>query len=359
MRILVCNWKDLMHPAAGGAEVYVDAVTRQWAANNHDVTIFSSAVAGQPSEDIVAGVRVVRAGSRLTVYREARRFYQSHPRQRYDVVLDVVNTRPFLAPRWVEEPVVVALIFQVAREVWDHELTKPLALLGRHVLEPSWLRSYARVPTVTISASSRDSLEEYGLRSVVVIPVGLELPTITAAPPREPQPTVLFLGRLASNKRPDHALAAFRAARDAIPNARMWVMGGGPLEKRLRRAFSEDEVQFLGRVPTEQKLDRLARAHALLVTSVREGWGLVVTEAAALGTPSIGYDIPGLRDSLLASGGVIVPPTVVDLAAAVRAKVPGWAAGELPPVHPGGVAPWAEVAARLLAYLEEQCCANR
>jgi glycosyltransferase involved in cell wall biosynthesis len=44
--------------------------------------------------------------------------------------------------------------------------------------------------------------------------------------------------------------------------------------------------------------DRLARAHCLLIPSVREGWGLVVIEANAVGTPAVGYDVPGIRDSI-------------------------------------------------------------
>jgi glycosyltransferase involved in cell wall biosynthesis len=42
----------------------------------------------------------------------------------------------------------------------------------------------------------------------------------------------------------------------------------------------------------------MARAHWLVVPSVREGWGLVVIEANSVGTPAIGYDVPGLRDSI-------------------------------------------------------------
>jgi glycosyltransferase involved in cell wall biosynthesis len=40
------------------------------------------------------------------------------------------------------------------------------------------------------------------------------------------------------------------------------------------------------------------RSHALVLPSVREGWGLVVTEANSLGTPCVGYDVSGLRDSV-------------------------------------------------------------
>jgi hypothetical protein len=63
-RLLVCNWKDLRHPHAGGAEVYTHEITRRWAATGHDVTLFCAAVAGAPATEVLDGVRVVRRGSR-------------------------------------------------------------------------------------------------------------------------------------------------------------------------------------------------------------------------------------------------------------------------------------------------------
>lgn len=354
MRILVLNWKDRSHPAAGGAEVYVDAITRRWAGGGHDVTLFCSRAPGQGPTAVADGVQVVRRGGRFSVYREANRWYRAEGRGRFDVVLDVVNTRPFLMPSVVRAAPVVALIFQVAREVWRYEMPRPLALVGRHWLEPRWLGLYADVPTLTISESSRASLAEYGLRDLRLVPVGLEAPRVPTPAERERTPTVVFLGRLAANKRPDHALAAFRLARRRVPGARMWVVGSGPLEASLRREYASEPVRFFGRVPDEEKLALLARAHAVLVTSVREGWGLVVTEAATVGTPAIGYDVAGLRDSLRASNGVVVPPTVADLAAAVGDVLPEWAAGRGPRVAPGGVAPWDDVAGEVLVHLERE-----
>jgi len=109
---------------------------------------------------------------------------------------------------------------------------------------------------------------------------------------------------LSANKRPQHAIEAFRFIKSHVPDARLWVMGSGPLEEKLKKEAPEG-VEFLGRVDDEEKQRRLACSHGLLVTSVREGWGLVVTEAASVGTPSYGYDVPGLRDSITASGGVL------------------------------------------------------
>lgn len=330
----------------------MDAITRRWADWGHSVTLFTSRAPRQPAEEDVCGVRVVRAGGRLSVYREARSFYRSKAPRGLDVVLDVVNTRPFLSPDFVIGVPVVALIFQVAREVWDYEVPWGAASVGRRWLEPRWLRRYRDIPALTISASSRDSLREYGLQDVTIVPVGFELPrTGWGAPPRETLPTVAFLGRLAANKRPGHALAAFERARLSVPDAQMWFIGGGPMERSLRRGAAEKPVHFFGRVDEATKRNLLARAHVLLVTSVREGWGLVVTEAASAGTPSIGYDVPGLRDSLRASNGVAVRPSIPDLAGAVAELLPLWAAQGPPAVAPGGVAPWTDVAASILDHL--------
>lgn len=359
MRILLCNWKDLSHPAAGGAEVFVDAIARRWADWGHDVVLFCARASGQSDEAAAGAVRVRRAGSRFTVYREARHFYHSLGPNRFDVVVDVVNTRPFLTPRYVGPEPVVALIFQVAREIWSYEAPPGLSALGRHWLEPRWLRAYRSVPTLTISESSRDSLEAYGLREVAIVPVGLELPDLRRRPARERVPTAVFLGRLTANKRPDDALRAFRSALPAIGEGQMWVIGTGPMEAALRREFASERVRFFGRVPQGEKLDLLGRAHALLVTSVREGWGLVVTEAAATGTPSIGYDVPGLRDSLRASNGRAVVPTVDAMASAITELLPSWAAGGCPTVVPGGVASWDEVARQVLDHLEREARRNR
>lgn len=62
--------------------------------------------------------------------------------------------------------------------------------------------------------------------------------------------------------------------------------------------LARQDVQFFGKVSDAQKLELMSRAHVLLVPYVREGWGLVVTEANACGTPAIGYNVPGLKDSI-------------------------------------------------------------
>jgi glycosyltransferase involved in cell wall biosynthesis len=173
-----------------------------------------------------------------------------------------------------------------------------MARVGRRV-ERALLHLYRDVPAVAVSESTRSDLLQLGFSDVRVVPPGRDEPPDVRDLPKESVPTFLFVGRLTANKRPAHAVAAFSAIKRALPLAQLWMIGSGPLELELRETAPPD-VSFLGRVPREELFDRMARAHGLLVPSVREGWGLVVIEANSVGTPAIGYDVAGLRDSIRA-----------------------------------------------------------
>jgi glycosyltransferase involved in cell wall biosynthesis len=348
VRILFLNWKDLTHPAAGGAEVLTEEVARELVRRDHSVTLFAAAVDGRPERELVQGVEVVRRGSRLGVYRAARRFWSSEGRGSFDVVVDEINTRPFLTPRWLRGAPVVALIHQLAREIWFDETPFPVSTLGRYVLEPWWLRSYRDVPALTVSPSSADSLARYhGWRDVTVIPEG-HTPHPVPAVAKEPDPTVVFLGRLVGMKQPQDAIEAVQQLRRERPEAQLWMIGDGPRLEALQAAAPEG-VTFLGRLGRGELTGRLARAHVLVATSVREGWGLNVSEAAASGTPSIGYATPGLVDSIPASGGALVEPTPAALG---RALV-DFFAGRLELRPRISTVPWPEVAATVERRLQE------
>lgn len=349
MRILILSWKDLSHPHAGGAEVYTHEIAQRWVRWGHDVTLFAAAVPGHaPARR--DGVDIVRSGSRTGVYGDARRWYQRHGARRFDVVIDEINTRPFLAPRFVRDRPVVALIHQVAREVWFYETAAPVALAGRYWLEPRWLRVYRTVPTLTVSPSSVKSLHRYGLRDVRMVPEGCDT-ELRREVHKQRHPTISVVGRLTASKRPFDAVAAFRRVRQVLPTAELWFIGDGPLRPRLD-ALGDRGVRVWGRLSERDKLDVLSRAHTLIVTSVREGWGLVVDEAAAVGTPTIAYDVAGLRDAVPAAGGVLVRPRPVDLARALLERLPG--VTREPPRRGwrGGAVDWDTVAKEVLVHVD-------
>lgn len=288
------NWKDWTHPLAGGAEEYTRQFVVRWAKWGHRVRLYTSRGRGQSAKENLDGVEVFRNGGLWTVHGRARAAYLRD--ERPDVVLDEVNTRPFHAPRFSGRPT-VAFIYQLAREFWFRELPYPVAWLGYHVLELRWLRPYFDVPTATLSPSTAEDLASIGFKHVTVVYVGCSVNPLPGLPEKEELPTLVFLGRLTKAKQPDHALEAFRIIRQRFPKAQLWVLGDGYLLNRLASRAPQG-VTFMGRVTEGEKCRLLSRAHALLVPSVREGWGLVVTEANALGTPAVAYRVPGLRDSV-------------------------------------------------------------
>ena len=351
--ILIFNWRDLAHPQAGGAEVYTHRVAEEWIKMGHEVTLFCSSVAGKADRENVNGLKIIRRGGKHSVYREAMRFYKKEGRGKYDLVIDEVNTRPFGATKWVDDSQVIALIHQVCREIWFHQVFLPVAFIGRYILEPYWLKSYREVLTITVSQSSKESLELYGLNKVFVVPEGFSQKSFEREVEKSIVPTLIFIGRLASNKRPQDAIKAFVLLKRKLPNVVLKVIGTGPEENSIRHDLP-DGVELLGSIGDDEKLRILGSAHLLVATSVREGWGLVVTEAAMVGTRSIGYNVPGLRDSITASNGILCEDNEVALSETLYLELTRvHEANDNDPVA-GGVIPWSKVAEGILLLTKNE-----
>jgi glycosyltransferase involved in cell wall biosynthesis len=278
--------------------VFTHEVATRWAAEGHDVTLLTSGFPGAAKSSHVDGLRIRRVGRlrrgtfHLLVQRELMRL------RGFDLVVESVNTLPFLTPLWRSRlPPTITLVHQLAIDVWDAELPKPLAWLGRRI-ERRMFQLYRDVPVAAVSRSTQQDLARLGVRNVTVISPGRDdAPNELLGVRKESLPTFLFVGRLSANKRPEHAVEAFRQIKSELPDARLWIVGTGPLEPELAAAMPPDAM-LLGRVSRAELYERMARAHCLLVPSVREGWGLVVIEANAVGTPAVGYDVSGLRDSI-------------------------------------------------------------
>jgi glycosyltransferase involved in cell wall biosynthesis len=283
----------------GGAEVFTREVAKRWVKAGHEVTLFTSEFPSCRREEVLDGVHVVRAGGRFGVYWNAKRFYRRvFSKEGHDVVIDEINTRPFFAPKFVKNgEKVVALIHQLAREYWFYETPFPVSYIGYYFLENRWLRNYVDVPTVTVSESTKGDLVELGFRKMSVVSEGLGFRPLAKVPMKEERPVVVFVGRLKRAKRPDHAIRAFRIVRKKVPDAELWVLGDGPSRKDLG-GIAGDGVRFFGGLGDAERRDRIGRSWVLVNPSVREGWGLNVVEANALGTPCVAYDVAGLRDAV-------------------------------------------------------------
>jgi glycosyltransferase involved in cell wall biosynthesis len=298
MRILWFNWRDICNPDAGGAEVLTHEIAKRLIQKNHVVTIFASSFPNAPPYEDVDGLVIVRQGGKFSVYDKAKKYYKQN-KDNYDLIIDEINVKPFLTPKYAKkEKPILALIHQISPEQFLLELPFPLNYLGMYYLEKKWLSYYKEILTVTVSNSTQSDLERLGFKRVHVIPEGLSVIPLDELAQKESSPTVAFIGRLKRHKLPDHAIRAFSLIKKDVPEARLWVIGDGYMRKELETKFDTKDVTFFGFVSSQLKYDLLSRAHLVLVPAIREGWALVVTEANAMGTPVIAYNVSGLKDSV-------------------------------------------------------------
>jgi glycosyltransferase involved in cell wall biosynthesis len=294
MRILILNRRDIANPAGGGAETYTHEIAKGLVNKyNCEVTTFSSSFTGCSVNEAIDGVQYVRRGNEATVHLHGF-CYALVNRSRFDRIIDEFNGIGFLT---FFLPNSILLIHQLYREFWFKELK--IAGILPYLVEPLLLRLYRKKRTITVSDSTKKDLEDMGFRNIRIV-----MNAIGYFPPggscvKEEPPALIFLGRLRITKGPEYAIEIFRRAKGKIPGLKLWMVGRGPDEEKLKeQARGLDGVIFWGWADEELKRSLLKKARLIVVPSVREGFGINVIEAAAAGTPAIGFDVPGLRDSI-------------------------------------------------------------
>jgi glycosyltransferase involved in cell wall biosynthesis len=299
--VLFVNWRDVSHPEGGGSERYVHRVAEGLAAAGLRVEMFCAAHDRAPAEEEIGGVRIVRRGGRLGVYpRALLHVLRSRPR----LVVDVQNGLPFASTLVTRRPVVV-LVHHVHREQWPIVFGRLAGAVGWWLESRVAPRLYRRSSYVTVSDATAEELAGLGIarERIRVVPNGVEPPPPVPAP-RSGEPRLVVLGRLVPHKRVEHALEVVARLRDRWPGLRLSVVGEGWWADALRTRAAElgvtHLVDFRGYVDERTKHAELARAWVQLCPSVKEGWGLVVTEAGTHGVPTVGYrSAGGLRDSIV------------------------------------------------------------
>ena len=302
VRFLMLNWRDPQNPLAGGAERVTHAYLRGLVERGHEVMWFANAFEGCRAEQMIDGIRVLRAGGKFTSWTKVRKWHSEQ--KPFDLVIDQHHGIPWYAPVWCPDKC-VAYIHEVLGPIWDSFYSWPISTIGKWQ-EKLTLRQYGAVQFWTASSYTRELLEGQGIRSVTQIPYGVDVRALENLPEKElDEPLRLItVSRLAPNKQVDHAIAALKILHEEHRlEANLKIVGQGQEESALRQLVEglglQDHVEFLGAISEANKEKALKESHFLLHTSVREGWGLNVVEANAMGTPAIVYPSPGLVESTL------------------------------------------------------------
>ncbi|MEV0996944.1 glycosyltransferase family 4 protein [Nonomuraea sp. NPDC050202] len=298
MKIAVVNWRDPWHPQAGGAETFAWELARRFARAGHQVCFVTARAPGQRRHDSAEGVRFVRMGGVFSVYPLVLGWLLLR-RGRFDAVLDCQNGIPFFTP-WVvrRRTRVLCVVHHVHDRQFGVHMPGWLAAFGRFLEGPVSRWSYRRHASVAVSPSTvRAMRERLGWRGPVhIVPNGVSIAQPVSIE-KSPVPRLVCLGRLVAHKRVHLLLDAVAELRERRPDLVVDIVGRGPEEAALRARLPEGVILH-GYLPEEDKARLVAQAWLHVSASQGEGWGLSVLEAAALGVPTVAFEVDGLRDAV-------------------------------------------------------------
>ena len=338
----VCVVYDCLYPhTVGGAQRWYRALAERLADRGHDVTYLTLRQWPRGESAGVPGVDVRAAGPEMELYRDGRRrtlpplvfgigvfWHLLRHGRRYDVVH--TGSMPYFS-------LLAALalrrrgryrVFVDWIEVWTRRYWREYA--GRLVGELGWriqrFGARARHKAFAFARLHADRLRELGHRGEVTVLDGLYAGG--AGPARDAEPVIVFAGRHIPEKGLPSLVPALALARERIPELRAELYGDGPDRDEvlalLERHGLNGDVAVPGFVEAERVEEAIGRALCFVLPSRREGYGLVVVEAAAAGTPTVVVAHPdNAAVELVDDGknGVVVPSDDPEALAAAIVRI--------------------------------------
>ncbi len=304
LEIVVLNERDPEHPRAGGAEIHVERLFSRLVDRGHDVRWLASGFRGGARTTAIGGIRIERLGP-LPAYYARVPFHVRRIRAKGDrlpIVVECLNKIPFYTPLYARVPT-LAICHHLFGETAFDQVAWPIAA-GVVAAERGIPRAYRDVPFLAISESTAKDLEARGIAhsQIRVSTPGIDPPRFDIDPAERRPPRLAYFGRLEPYKRVDRMLEAAARLTERFPELEIVVIGQGAarasLEALARRLGLERRTRFTGFIEDDERDALIAGSRVCAFPSAKEGWGLTVIEANALGTPVVARDAPGLRDSV-------------------------------------------------------------
>ncbi len=315
MKILVINYRDRLHPAAGGAEKHLHQIFSRIVQQGHEVVLLATSFLGAPAREVVDGIQVIRLGGdlffQLTVARNLKKLQAEY---NFDVVYEDLNKLPLFSHFWIRKPHLVQI-----HHLWRGSIFKETSFItafGVWLFETVIPLFYRKSFFVAVSPSTINELIKLGIdqKKISLVYNGADGLPPDFKFPEEKENYFLWLSRVHRYKGIFIALDAFKIFLKKYPESgmKLRVAGDGPLLPVLPRLIEKKglvgDVVLEGRVSSDYKRSLLAKAFCLLQTSYKEGWGLTVIEAGECGTTTIASDVAGLRDSVIdGKTGILFP----------------------------------------------------
>jgi glycosyltransferase involved in cell wall biosynthesis len=304
--VRICVVYDLLYPqTVGGAERWYRNMALRLAKEGHDVSYLTMRHWDAGAEPHLPGVRVIPVARGIPLYTDGRRrilpalefglgvlWHLVRKGRRYDVIHTASFPYFSLLAAAAVRPLARYRIVVDWHEFWTRNYWREY--LGRLGGWFGWQvqRLCLRVPQLAFCFSRlvEGRLAAEGVHGGVTLLQG-QFEGEPAAAPLPAEPVVVFAGRHIPEKNPVAVVHAVAKARETIPDLRGAIYGDGPERPKVLAAIAEHGLEGVveapGFVDEEVIEDALARALCLVLPSRREGYGLVVVESLAKGTPVV------------------------------------------------------------------------
>lgn len=307
MNICWFNHRCIKHPYSGGSEEHLHQISKRLVERGNDVTVFCEAYPGLPEIESIDNVTYSRGGNRFTVHLRALWTTMS---SQFDIYVDdIAHAVPWGSSLLRKN--VIAIVHHIHGDVLYSE-TGPI--LGRilRFAESLIPYIYKNKRFIVVSQSTKTNLTDLGVKpeNITVVHNGVEH-TVTQIKKAD-NPQLIYFGRYKKYKNIDKILSIFKKVHSKYPETSLILAGKGTnhsvLTSNIASLNLKDAVQQIGSVSEQEKADLLASSWVNLVSSSVEGWSITTIEAARHGTPTIAFNVDGLRDSIKHNQtGILVP----------------------------------------------------
>ena len=300
MKILMLAWRDMKHPKMGGAEIVTDVYLKGLSKLGYKVTLFTARYENSKEQENFNGYEIIRKGKGIGAHFKGL-IYAKKNEDYFDIIIDQINTLPFFTPLAIKKEKRVVFFHQLCKNIWFYESKFPVSLIG-YLAESSYLKFYKNTRAFVVSESTKKDLIKYcwmNPNNILFLENQINFKPIKK--PKEKENYFVFVGRLTKSKRVEDCIKALSQIKNK--STKLYIIGDGYdkyknyLKKLTNNLDLNKQIIFTGKINNKERNKLIQKATAILVTSVKEGWGLIVTEANANGTVAITYNADGLRDA--------------------------------------------------------------
>ena len=299
MRILWLAHRDPLNPRAGGAERTIYEVCTRLVRKGHKVIILAGGWKGSKSVEYLFGIEIHRFGKNISPHLVLPVYLLKY---QYDLIVnDLGHALPWISSTIMNKYNIVFFRHLHARSLPGQ--VNPFFAKLITAIEKCYFIFYHNTIFVTESTTSKNDLLKLGIKDdkIIMNPPGVNLNLFYPAAKIQ-YPTLVYFGGMREYKRPQESLFLLKGILERIKPVDLFIIGSGPEELHLRKLASEldllDHAIFKGRVSDTELSSIVASSWLNVHTSVTEGWGLSILEASAAGTPTVAYDVPGVRDAV-------------------------------------------------------------